>query len=244
MTLKTRHIAPIVLAVFVGGIGGTMAFNLWQTESGKIPATYTSGEFAGEYDPGDIRGSYSFDDIRSAFGVPVADLARAFGVESAPAPAAFRCKELEDMYAGLEEGEVGTDSVRWFVALYRGLPFAPEDDTLLPNPAVSLLEEKGKLSGEQLAAARERSVSLADIPPAETTATGDDHADEEEIKVRGMTTFQELLSWGVSREEFEELTGLPMGPTNMAMRDYFAEQGIEFSAFKDELEKLVLSKQQ
>jgi hypothetical protein len=244
MKLKSKSIAPIVLAAFVVGIGGTMAFNLWRTESSKVPATYASGEFAGQYDPGDIRGSYSFTDIEKAFDVPVADLARAFGVDSASGPTVFQCKELEDMYAGVEQGEIGTDSVRWFVALYNGLPFTPEDDTLLPNPAVSLLKNEGRLSDEQLAAVREKAISLEGLAAAVAEGARDDEQETEERQVRGMTTFQELLSWGVSREEFEELTGLPMGSTNMAMRDYFADQGVEFSSFKDKIQELVLSKQQ
>ena len=57
MKLKARHVAPLVLAVFVVGIGGTMAFNLWRTEADKMPAKLSGGEHDGEYNPSDIRGS-------------------------------------------------------------------------------------------------------------------------------------------------------------------------------------------
>ena len=102
ISLKSKHLAVIVPVVFAAGIGLTMAFNLWKTETTKVPAAYTSGEFAGRANPADIRGSYTFADIAAAFPVPVEDLARAFGVvENA---AAFQVKSLEGAFEGLPEG--------------------------------------------------------------------------------------------------------------------------------------------
>jgi len=167
MTLRSKHIVPIVLAAFIVGIGGTMIFNLWQTTSSKVPATYTSGEFAGEYNPADIRGSYSFGDIEEAFAVPVAALAAAFAVDDTENPAAFLSKSLEDLYGVMENGEVGTDSVRWFVALYTGLPYSPEEDTLLPSTALSVLQER--LGEAELEAPRAKIVDLS----ASTRAAAD-----------------------------------------------------------------------
>jgi hypothetical protein len=240
MTLKTNYIAPIILVTFTLGIGGTMAFNLWKTESSKLPATYTSGEFAGLANPADIRGSYSFADVNKSFGIAVTDLAKAFGVESVENPETFKCKELEDLYGDIQGGEIGTDSVRWFVALYKDLPFTPEADTLLPAPAMGLLREK--LTETQSNELRERVVPISGIKP--TTDASTDERDAEQRTVLGMTTFQQLLDWGVTEEEFETITGLPVGKSNMALRDYFSEQGTELSSFKERLQKLVESKQQ
>jgi hypothetical protein len=159
MTLRSRHIVPVVLAVFVIGIGGTMIFNLWQTTSSKVPATYTEGEFAGEYNPADIRGSYSFGDIEEAFSVPVEALARAFAVADTEDPAAFLCKSLEELYGEMDNGEIGTDSVRWFVALFTGLPYTPEEDTLLPEAALPTL--RGRLSEAELDVVGAKTASLS-----------------------------------------------------------------------------------
>ena len=57
MKLKSKHLVPLILVVFVAGIAGTMAFNLWRTEGSKIPAKLSGGEHDGEYNPSDIRGS-------------------------------------------------------------------------------------------------------------------------------------------------------------------------------------------
>jgi len=159
MTLRSKHIAPIVLVVFILGIGATMFFGLWQTASSKVPATYTEGEFAGEYNPADIRGSYSFGDIEEAFAVPVAALAEAFAVEDTDNPASFLCKSLDDLYGATENGEVGTDSVRWFVALYAGLPYSPEEDTLLLSTAISVLQDR--LTEAELETVRAKTVGVS-----------------------------------------------------------------------------------
>ena len=143
MKIRSIQLAPVILILFIAGIGLTMAFNLWKTESSKQPAKYLSGEFAGEYNPGDIRGSYSFDDISDAFDIPVATLAKAFGVEDRKNPGDFQAKELEEMYGPQTDGgEVGTDAVRLFTAIYSGRPYTPEETTRLPNPAVALLKDK------------------------------------------------------------------------------------------------------
>ena len=244
MTLRSKHIVAIVLAVFVLGIGGTMIFNLWQTTSSKIPATYTSGEFAGEYNPADIRGSYSFGDIQESFAVPVTALAEAFAVADTENPASFLCKNLEDLYGEMENGEIGTDSVRWFVALYTGLPYTPGEDTLLPSPSVPVLQER--LSEAELEAVKAKTVDLS-APGEGAVADGhvrdsqaveqtDTHAETEAGQVKGKTTFGELLSWGVSKEAIEQILGLPIGKAGVTVRDYCIENGIEFSTVKDALQ--------
>jgi hypothetical protein len=246
MTLRSKHIVPIVLVVFVIGIGGTMLLNLWQTTSSKVPATYTSGEFAGEYNPADIRGSYSFGDIEEVFAVPVAALAEAFAVEDTENPAAFLCKSLEDMYGATEDGEVGTDSVRWFVALYTGLPYTPDEDTLLPSTSIAVLREQ--LSETELDTVRSKTITLSalrestaqDSQAADTQETAaqaaDTHAETEAGEVKGNTTFGELQSWGVGKETIEQILGMPIGGAGVTVRDYCIEKGIEFSTVKGALQ--------
>jgi len=80
MKIRSLPLAIIVLVVFFGGIALSATFNLWKTESTKTPAKIQKGEFSGENDPSDIRGSYSFADIEKTFNIPVAVLAKAFGV--------------------------------------------------------------------------------------------------------------------------------------------------------------------
>jgi hypothetical protein len=250
MTLRSKHIVAIVVVVFVAGIGTTMVLNLWQTTSSKVPATYTSGEFAGEFNPADIRGSYSFGDIEEAFAVPVSALAEAFAVADTENPSAFLCKSLEDLYGELENGEVGTDSVRWFVALYTGLPYTPEEDTLMPAASIAVLE--GRADAGQLDALRTKSVELTaatrDAAPSDAGVeaitetdsapeSSDTHTETEAGEVKGKTTFGELASWGVSDETIESILGLPPGKAGVTVRDYCVDNDIEFSTVKDALQE-------
>ena len=236
MILKAKHIAPVILVIFVVGIGGTMAFNLWKTESSKIPATYSSGEFSGEYNPADIRGSYAFSDITESFGVPTEHLAKAFGVEGVDDPGAFKCKELEDLYGSIGDGEIGTDSVRLFVALYTGLPYIPEEDTLIPSSSINVL--KDRLSEEEVAELRKRTVPLSGLiaDPNELPA---EHTTDDDRTVKGKTTFQELQDWGLSPEAIEGAIGLALGRPNVTVRDHLMEKEIEFSTVKGKLQSLV-----
>ena len=80
MKIKSNFLGIIILVIVFGGIFSTAIFNLWQTQSSKIPRTITSGEFKGSYDPDDIRGSYSFNDISELFNIPLEDLRRAFNI--------------------------------------------------------------------------------------------------------------------------------------------------------------------
>jgi hypothetical protein len=165
--IKIRVLAPIVVAAFVVGIGGTAAFNLWKTETTKEPVKYLSGEFAGQANPADIRGSYTFADITAAFGVPVADLARAFGYEAEKDPGAVQVKSLEAKYADISaDRQIGTDSVRLFVALYKGLPMTPQESTGLPSAAVEILLAKAPLDKEKIADLRAREAGAAAAPAA------------------------------------------------------------------------------
>lgn len=151
MKVKSYAVALTVLVVIFGSVAITSYLGQWKTTTDKVPAKYTTGEVAGEYNPADIRGSYTFSQIQDAFGIPVDELAIAFGIKNRD-NATFQVKELETIYAPLvaQNKEVGTDSVRIFVALYKGLPITLTDTTYMPRPAVEILMSKATLSKEQL----------------------------------------------------------------------------------------------
>lgn len=161
MKIRSTALGLTVLVVLFGGIAMSSALNLWNTANTKVPARITSGEFSGAYNPGDIRGSYSFADISKSFKVPLEDLAAAFGVEKSKA-AAFKCKDLESLYGELAASgkEIGTDSVRYFVALYVQIPYKPGENTSLPKAAVDILKAKGVLSLEEMSSLENRSVDV------------------------------------------------------------------------------------
>ncbi len=254
-------LAPVIATVFFGGIIVSMAFNLWITESTKTAVKYSSGEFAGLANPGDIRGSYSLSDIEKNFGVPVAVTARAFGAESWPDPAAFKAKDLEALYGGVPEGvEIGTDSVRLFVATYLGRPYTPEETTRLPRAALTELAAKlspadlkalekyafeGEARNDDGIAATEPTAAPASTetpapavtaPPASPVAPS---TAAEDRAVKGKTTFNDLLSWGVSRSTINGIMGMEIGPASVTVRDFCLERGLEFSEYRAALQAAV-----
>lgn len=152
MKMKSSILGLTVLVVIFGSVGITSTLDLWKTTNDKIPAKYTEGASAGQYNPADIRGSYTFGEIQKTFDIPVEELGLAFGVKDPSNYASFQCKELETIYAPLaaQGKEVGTGSVRYFVALYKGLTITSVDETYLPKPAVDILKAKASMTQEQL----------------------------------------------------------------------------------------------
>ncbi len=145
---QTAVIASILFVV--AGILGSIALGWWQTESTKVPqrleAVTATGEEAA-YDPADIRGSYTLNEISSLFEIPLEELAAAFVIEQDKA-SEFKVKDLETIYTD-PASEVGTSSMRLFVAWYKGLPYELKEDSFLPAPAAEILRDKDNLTPEQ-----------------------------------------------------------------------------------------------
>ncbi|MDY7028975.1 MAG: hypothetical protein SVR04_11815 [Spirochaetota bacterium] len=265
MKLRSPHLAVITVVLVFGGIFISMLLGIWRTESSKVPAAYAQGEFAGEYNPADIRGSYTFDDIEKAFDIPVEILAEAFGLGAQENPGTIQAKIFEEIFGEVNGKEIGTDSVRLFVALYTGRPYTAEETTALPLQAVDLLVREGRIDAGTAEEIREKhgvetaldmmgpgAVETAgdtagtaqsdpeapEEPAAEELAAGDTHDEsDEDTAIKGKTTFQELMDWGLDREEIEEVIGMPLGPPNQAVRDFMIEKGVDFGAYKEELQR-------
>lgn len=241
MKIKSKILAVIVVVVFFGGIALSAAFNLWETESTRTPSKIKSGEFSGKNDPSDIRGSYSFGDIEKAFNIPVDLLAKAFGVSYVEDPAGLKAKNIEELYRELEaeDKEIGTDAVKLFVSLYTGLPHTPEETTILPNPAVSILKQLGTLTEEQLGYLEEIKIDISQFKEKITPDEAETHEENEDRTIKGKTIFNDLLEWGLSKEDIEAALGMEMGAPPLSIRDFCNENEIEFSSVKAKLQSKI-----
>jgi hypothetical protein len=242
MTITSKPLAVIVLVMLFGGIFFSSAMGWWATESTKEPVTFTEGEFAGQANPADIRGSYTFGDIANSFDVTPEILAQAFGITEGD-PAAFAIKELETIY--LNSGfEIGTASVRLFVAYYSGLPFDTTDQEIyMPQSATDILLAKGNLTPEQIAYLESYTVTIGKVAPAaepvveSTPALAESPSTaSEEYAVKGKTTFGELITWGVLQTIIEGLIGAPMPDPAMTVKDYASANGLDFETLKPALQ--------
>ena len=112
MKLKPQTALLLATVFVIAGVAATMATGLWRTDSDKTPRKLSATaapaglvepsstgatELPTQYDPADIRGSYTFGEISDLFGVPLADLAQAFGLTLTEADA-FQAKSLESKY--------------------------------------------------------------------------------------------------------------------------------------------------
>lgn len=150
MKIKTSTLAIILFVIFFGGIYSSNLSGLWKSEASKNVRTIPNGTSSGEKNPADIKGSFSFADISNNFDIPVKDLQKAFEIKNVDNIEAFRCKDLELYYGENLSNEIGTGSVKMFVALYKGIEYEIDEETYLPESAVILLKEKGNLSKEKL----------------------------------------------------------------------------------------------
>jgi hypothetical protein len=236
MKLTSKTLAGLIFLTLFGGIALSNAAGWWQTESSKLPATFTDGEFAGQPNPADIRGSYTFSDISQSFAVPVDTLAQAFGVPAETDAATFAIKDLENLYAD-QQFEIGTASVRLFVAFYAGLPYDLLADTYLPATAVVILKTRGTLSQEQLSYVEAHSLNLGSTPPVTTAPTAEIYTDiTTERIIKGKTSFQELLEWGASPESIEQVIGERLPNPLTKIKDYCTEKGLDFEEIKTALQ--------
>lgn len=253
MRLTSKPLAIIIVLIMFGGIFFSSALGWWHTESTKEAAAYTEGEFAGQANPADIRGSYTFGDVEKNFGVPVALLAQAFGVQTDD-PAAFAVKGLEEMYQESPQ-EVGTASVRLFVAFYLGLPIDLSTDMYLPESAAVILRTRS-LSAEHVAyleahlvpdlgseaAQPADSVQSTSQPDASTVKLTPETIAEhtpvaEDGTLKGKTTFAELMEWGLKAETIEQVLGMPMpAAPGMTVKDFCSQNGLDFETIKPALQ--------
>jgi hypothetical protein len=239
MRLTSKPLAVIIVVTIFGGIFFSSALGWWQTKSNKRAGTYQHGQYAGRADPSDIRGSYTFGDVEENFGLPAELLAQAFGVQTAH-PAAFPVKSLEAMYLDSPQ-EVGTASLRLFVAFYLGLPIDLSPDIYLPEAAAAILRTRN-LSAQYASyleahlvpnlspAAAPLPGNLGSTPHAEGSAA-------QEGRIKGNTTFAELMEWGLEAEIIEQVLGMPMpAAQGMTVKDFCLQNGLVYGGIKSALQ--------
>jgi len=158
----------------------------------------------------------------------------------------FRCGDLHEAYANLEEDvEIGTGSVKAFVALYSGLPYTLADDEYLPQSAIEILKAKGTLTEEQRTFVDTHSVDISGVQIVEpSTVTGGgtptkEHEESMEKVIKGSTTFKEVLDWGVPEEDIEAIIGEKLPATGMTIRNFATQKGLDFGHIKMPLQAKV-----
>ena len=249
MRLTSKPLGIIVIAFIFGGISLSTWLGWWTTQSTKQPNKIQQGEYQGSYDPADIRGSYTFGEISSLFEIPLDELQQAF-LPDATDLETTRINVLESIYAESAAAgqEIGTGSVRLFVAFYRGLPFETSEEYLLAS-AVDILSIKARLDPQQIAYLQAHQVELDNKPGANDSlvstevvavpADAVEHESDADTTIKGKTTFRDLLDWGLMQEEIEGVIDASMPNPLVVIKDYCLEQGLEFGDIKLQLGELL-----
>lgn len=237
MVIKQRVLAFAIVILLFGTVFVASVLGFWKTTNSKIPVKYESGPFKDAYNPADIRGSYSFGVISEVFKIPIEDLAASFAIpRQGDEIAAFQCKELESIYesAKLSGKEVGTESVKIFAALYKGMPIELTETAYLPKPAEAILLKTGNLTDEQKAYVSSHLIDpeIATAPSASSKSEGTDF-------VKGKTTFNEVLALGVKKDALEKAINATITDTSITIKDFCTENSLEFSTVKSLIQSLI-----
>jgi len=232
MKLKLYLIPVLILIIIFGGIALSKSFGLWQTYTQKTPAKFESEAFQGENDPYDIRGSYTFQDIEINFDVSVKLLAEAFPISDDNFET-NKAKDVEDYYGEMNlPYEIGTGSVKYFVALYNGLPFDGEE--ALPDTAISVLERDAKIEPDTMIGLQTDDV-YAELSSEEMMHT---ELNEGEFAITGDTTVKDTLNQGIIFEDLEAIIG-NIDDENSSIKDIAQRNGFAFGEVKDTLNELL-----
>lgn len=239
MKLNSSKIFIILVVVLFGFIYLSKLGGLWITESKKEVKVIDQGELIGMPDPEDIRGSYSLGDIENNFDIPVNDMAKAFGIENDNL-ADFQIKELENIYVDLgEDIEIGTESVRIFVSMYKDIPFEWSGD--IPNTAVEVLKSNNMINESEEAYLAEHSIDMNNTTDNQRVDTEIDHEQSEEAPtVNGKTTVKDLINSGIDERVIIDTIG-SYANENMLLRDICNENGVSFSVVKTKFTEMLES---
>ena len=239
MTITSKSMTIVLFVTIFGGIAFASAMGWWATESSKVPVKFSDGEYAGQANPADIRGSYTFGDISNSFDVTPAVLAQAFGVQ-VDNPGEYAVKDLEALYANAGF-EIGTASVRLFVAYYTGLPFdTTGQEIYLPQSAAVILAVKNNLTSDQAAYLEKHTVDPGTANPVAAgtpeTVSSEASTGSSGNTVKGKTTFGELIQWGVPQDTIEKLIGASLPDSAMTLKDFASANGLNFETLKPALQ--------
>ncbi len=244
MRINLKVVGLLSLGIIFGGIAIFMGLGIWQTESSKIPAKFSTGIYEGLANPADIRGSYTFDEVAKAFDVPVDVLKEAFMIPSDVDAEKIQTKDLEEMYSFEDGTEIGNGSVKLFVALYKGLPYGLSDDYIFDKAVALIKQNQSELSTEIEAYLAEHTVLsegqetiINEVAPV-TIDTSEATSSEENL-IKGNTTFQQILDMGITVEAVEGIINADLPQRSMTVKDYCMNENLEFSVIKTALQDLI-----
>jgi hypothetical protein len=235
MVLNSKLLMLVIPAILITGIGATIITGIWNTGSNRQPTRYQD-DTLNPYDPQSISGSYSISEISTFYNIPTDVLYEAFSISNTFDPKIFKAKNLGSIYEPTEI-EIGTEALQAFVALYNNLPYTLVD-VYLPEGAIALvLNHNINLSEDQKTYLSSHSIHVIPLDPSKVTFSEEETTSG--FAVKGPTTIQEVIDAGLTKTEFESITGEKVSYSNQTVKDFCIEKGLSFSEIKVALENAV-----
>jgi hypothetical protein len=200
----------IVLAVFFGIILGFQAAGIWTT-SGKVDASGQAIQPLAA-DVNTIKGWMTLEQIAVTYNAPLADLIKQFALPTDIAPTTA----IKD----LESDTFDTTALKdWLLS--RSQPAGtPPVTAATPVPTQAATPVPG--ASTPAAVITTAPVSTEHVAPVKT--------------ITGKTTFQELLDWGVTKENIQKVIAGDIPVPSTVIKDYVTGKGLEFTTIKTQLQ--------
>ena len=229
MSLKAKPLSILLVVVLYSSVTAANIIGRWDSELKPQDANDNDRYFATRPAPTNINDSNTFGDIDRLFNIPTTILAKAFNLPAEINSTAFTIKEIQAIYVD-QDIDIGSSSVRLFVALYNGLSYETTEPIFLPLTAVDMLISHRALLPEQVEFMETYAIVL-DLRAA-AVSSSNNRGQSEEREIKGKTTFQELLNWGLPQEIIEQIIGEPILSSYQIVKDYCTEKGLDFEEIK------------
>ncbi len=214
--IKSLVYGVATLGIFFGSVFVTQQLGIWKTSYSS--ASEALIDASGEKNPANIKGSLTLEVVSQEFNVPIDAFIRRFNLPADVNPAAM----LKDIAHPLN---LETEDFRLFIEEYLEKGDAA---VVTPTPEV-----------ETQPTAEQPAVEPTASTPAETpTIVQEIPTEQQQLDIRGKTTIGELLNYGMSKEQFKEITGVDM-PEDQAMllKDFASANGLDMEILKEQLIK-------
>jgi len=194
------------------------------------PIKFTTGEFKGQYNPADIRGAHTITDIANYYDIPVSVLCEAFHIPVEKAEN-VQNKYYKYIFEGLavNEKNIGNGSMVVFVSMYKGIPFDVHEPEYLLEPAVSILKSARQLTSDEIDYLEKYSVTIEEADPIPLEHLEIPEYYDDEFKIYGQTTFEDLIQMGITREQISAIIDAPLPDLSVRVKDYCVINGLPFN---------------
>jgi polyferredoxin len=196
------------LVIFFGVVEIAKLAGIWKTSYSS--ATEVLTDDSGAKNPANIKGSMTLEMVSKEFNIPVEAIVQKFKLPENTKPGEM-LKNIAT--ANNLSTETFNEGVRTFVAEY--------------------LKQSGTPTAKPPSSA-----PTATVAPEQTPGTQEQTAQPATLDIRGKTTIEELIGYGMTKERFKEITGVDMpADQKMLLKDFATANNLDIETLKTQFIK-------